>query len=125
MVTLPTRLEPTRSAHTLALTRWLQLDNPKHCIGSDYIFIRLVHQLCVVAQANGIPAYAVVPTRCVLPPPPVPCLTSRRFGGGGGGASTIDLDVATGDDIVIEERGADEVLLSPQRHYQGGNAPQR
>lgn len=42
-------------------------------------------QLCVVAQANGIPAYACVPT------------------------STIDLTLASGELIPIEERSADEV----------------
>jgi methylthioribose-1-phosphate isomerase len=43
------------------------------------------YKLAVVAKENGIPFYAVVPT------------------------STIDLSVASGDDIPIEERGADEV----------------
>jgi methylthioribose-1-phosphate isomerase len=43
------------------------------------------YKLAVVAQANGIPFYPVVPT------------------------STIDLSLATGDDIPIEERPPDEV----------------
>ncbi len=43
------------------------------------------YKLAVLAKENGIPFYAVVPT------------------------STIDLDVPTGDDIPIEERGAEEV----------------
>jgi methylthioribose-1-phosphate isomerase len=43
------------------------------------------YKLAVVAQENGIPFYPVVPT------------------------STIDLEVAQGDDIPIEERGAEEV----------------
>ena len=43
------------------------------------------YKLAVVAQANGIPFYPCVPT------------------------STIDLALATGDDIPIEEREADEV----------------
>jgi methylthioribose-1-phosphate isomerase len=43
------------------------------------------YKLAVVAQENGIPFYPVVPT------------------------STIDLEVARGDDIPIEERGAEEV----------------
>lgn len=43
------------------------------------------YKLAVLAKENGIPFYAVVPT------------------------STIDLTVPTGDDIPIEERGAEEV----------------
>ncbi|MEZ4617680.1 MAG: S-methyl-5-thioribose-1-phosphate isomerase [Caldilineaceae bacterium] len=43
------------------------------------------YKLGVVAKENHIPVYAVVPT------------------------STIDLNLATGDDIPIEERGAEEV----------------
>jgi methylthioribose-1-phosphate isomerase len=43
------------------------------------------YKLGVVARENGIPVYAVVPT------------------------STIDLQLATGDDIPIEERDAEEV----------------
>jgi methylthioribose-1-phosphate isomerase len=43
------------------------------------------YKLAVVARENGIPVYSVVPT------------------------STIDLKLATGDEIPIEERGADEV----------------
>ena len=43
------------------------------------------YKISVCARENGIPAYAVVPT------------------------STIDLNLATGDDIPIEERGAEEV----------------
>jgi methylthioribose-1-phosphate isomerase len=43
------------------------------------------YKLAVVARENGIPVYSVVPT------------------------STIDLALPTGDDIPIEERGADEV----------------
>jgi methylthioribose-1-phosphate isomerase len=43
------------------------------------------YKLAVLAKENGIPFYAVVPT------------------------STIDLSVPTGDDIPIEERGAEEV----------------
>jgi len=43
------------------------------------------YKLAVVAQANGIPFYACVPT------------------------STIDLSLLTGDDIPIEERPAEEV----------------
>jgi methylthioribose-1-phosphate isomerase len=43
------------------------------------------YKLAVVAKENGIPFYAVVPT------------------------STIDLSLPTGDDIPIEERGAQEV----------------
>ena len=41
------------------------------------------YKLGVVARENGIPAYSVVPT------------------------STIDLDLASGDEIPIEERGAE------------------
>jgi methylthioribose-1-phosphate isomerase len=44
------------------------------------------YKLAVVARENGIPFYPVVPT------------------------STIDLDLANGDLIPIEERGSDEVL---------------
>ena len=44
------------------------------------------YQLGVLARENGVPFYPVVPT------------------------STIDLDLATGDLIPIEERGMDEVL---------------
>jgi len=44
------------------------------------------YELSVVAQANGIPFYPCVPT------------------------STIDLSLASGNDIPIEERPADEVL---------------
>ncbi len=44
------------------------------------------YQLAVVARENGVPFYPVVPT------------------------STIDLNLAHGDLIPIEERGADEVL---------------
>ncbi len=44
------------------------------------------YKLAVVAQANGIPFYPCVPT------------------------STIDLSLATGDEIPIEERSPDEVL---------------
>jgi methylthioribose-1-phosphate isomerase len=51
------------------------------------------YKLAVVAKENGIPFYAVVPT------------------------STIDLSVARGDDIPIEERGAEEVT-----HPQGCQA---
>ena len=43
------------------------------------------YKLAVLAKENGIPFYAVVPT------------------------STVDLSVPTGDDIPIEERGAEEV----------------
>jgi methylthioribose-1-phosphate isomerase len=43
------------------------------------------YKLAVLARENGVPFYAVVPT------------------------STIDLTVASGDDIPIEERGAEEV----------------
>jgi methylthioribose-1-phosphate isomerase len=43
------------------------------------------YKLAVLAKENSIPFYAVVPT------------------------STIDLSVATGDEIPIEERGAEEV----------------
>jgi methylthioribose-1-phosphate isomerase len=43
------------------------------------------YKLAVLAKENGIPFYAVVPT------------------------STVDLAVPTGDDIPIEERGAEEV----------------
>jgi methylthioribose-1-phosphate isomerase len=43
------------------------------------------YSLAVLAQENGIPFYPVVPT------------------------STIDLSLATGDDIPIEERSPDEV----------------
>lgn len=43
--------------------------------------------MCVVARENGVPTYACVPT------------------------STIDLTIATGDDIVIEERSGDEVTI--------------
>jgi methylthioribose-1-phosphate isomerase len=43
------------------------------------------YKLAVVARENGIPVYSVVPT------------------------STIDLNLPTGDDIPIEERGAEEV----------------
>ena len=43
------------------------------------------YKLAVVARENGIPVYAVVPT------------------------STVDLDLADGDAIPIEERAADEV----------------
>lgn len=43
------------------------------------------YKLSVIAQENGIPVYAVVPT------------------------STVDLSLASGDDIPIEERGAEEV----------------
>ncbi|MCZ2113735.1 MAG: S-methyl-5-thioribose-1-phosphate isomerase [Anaerolineae bacterium] len=45
------------------------------------------YQLGVLAQANGVPFYPVVPT------------------------STIDLDLPTGDLIPIEERDPDEVLI--------------
>lgn len=45
------------------------------------------YKLGVVARENGIPVYAVVPT------------------------STIDLELATGDDIPIEERDDEEVTL--------------
>ena len=44
------------------------------------------YKLAVVAKENGVPFYPVVPT------------------------STIDLDLAHGDLIPIEERGAEEVL---------------
>lgn len=44
------------------------------------------YQVAVLAKENGVPFYPVVPT------------------------STIDLDLATGDLIPIEERGMDEVL---------------
>lgn len=44
------------------------------------------YKLGVVARENGIPFYPVVPT------------------------STIDLDLASGDEIPIEERGPDEVV---------------
>jgi methylthioribose-1-phosphate isomerase len=44
------------------------------------------YKLAVVAQANGIPFYPCLPT------------------------STVDLSLATGDDIPIEEREADEVI---------------
>lgn len=40
-----------------------------------------------MARENGVPTYACVPT------------------------STIDLTIATGDDIVIEERSGDEVTI--------------
>ncbi|MFZ1767865.1 MAG: S-methyl-5-thioribose-1-phosphate isomerase, partial [Caldilinea sp.] len=43
------------------------------------------YKLAVVARENAIPVYAVAPT------------------------STVDLDVADGDQIPIEERGAEEV----------------
>ncbi len=43
------------------------------------------YKLAVVAKENGVPFYAVMPT------------------------STIDMNLASGDDIPIEERGADEV----------------
>jgi methylthioribose-1-phosphate isomerase len=43
------------------------------------------YKLAVVAQENGVPFYAVVPT------------------------STVDLDTLAGDDIPIEERDAIEV----------------
>lgn len=43
------------------------------------------YKLAVCAKENGIPVYAVVPT------------------------STVDLNLATGDEIPIEERGEDEV----------------
>jgi methylthioribose-1-phosphate isomerase len=43
------------------------------------------YKVCVVARENGVPAYACVPT------------------------STIDLTIASGDDIVIEERCDEEV----------------
>ena len=43
------------------------------------------YKLCVVARENGVPAFACVPT------------------------STVDLECASGDDIHIEERSADEV----------------
>ena len=43
------------------------------------------YKLCVVAKENGVPAFACVPT------------------------STVDLTIATGDEIPIEERSADEV----------------
>ena len=43
------------------------------------------YNLSVCAKENGIPVYAVVPT------------------------STVDLNLATGDEIPIEERGAEEV----------------
>ena len=43
------------------------------------------YKLAVCAKENGIPVYAVVPT------------------------STVDLNLATGDEIPIEERGAEEV----------------
>lgn len=49
------------------------------------------YMLSLAAHDNGVPAYAVVPT------------------------STIDLSLASGDEIPIEERGADEVL-NLQRH---------
>ncbi|HHN94190.1 MAG TPA: S-methyl-5-thioribose-1-phosphate isomerase [Anaerolineae bacterium] len=49
------------------------------------------YKLAVVAQANGIPFYPCVPT------------------------STIDLATATGDDIPIEERPADEVTALTYR----------
>ena len=45
------------------------------------------YQVAVLAQANGVPFYPVVPT------------------------STIDLNLATGDLIPIEERDDDEVLI--------------
>ncbi len=44
------------------------------------------YKLGVVAKENGVPFYPVVPT------------------------STVDLDCPTGDDIPIEERGAEEVV---------------
>jgi len=44
------------------------------------------YQIAVLAKENGVPFYAVVPT------------------------STVDLSLAHGDQIPIEERGADEVL---------------
>ena len=45
------------------------------------------YQLAVLSKENGVPFYPVVPT------------------------STIDLNLPTGDDIPIEERGMDEVLV--------------
>ena len=45
------------------------------------------YQLGVLSKENGVPFYPVVPT------------------------STIDLNLPTGDDIPIEERGMDEVLV--------------
>jgi methylthioribose-1-phosphate isomerase len=49
------------------------------------------YNLAVVAKENGVPFYPVVPT------------------------STIDLNLASGDEIPIEERPADEVLLVNDR----------
>jgi methylthioribose-1-phosphate isomerase len=57
------------------------------------------YKLAVVARENGIPVYAVVPT------------------------STIDLDLPTGDDIPIEERGAEEVTHVGETVIAPANVP--
>ena len=57
------------------------------------------YKLGVVARENGIPVYSVVPT------------------------STIDLDLASGDEIPIEERGAEEVTHVGETQIAPDGAP--
>ena len=57
------------------------------------------YKLGVVARENGIPVYSVVPT------------------------STIDLDLASGDEIPIEERGAEEVTHVGETQIAPDDAP--
>ena len=57
------------------------------------------YKLAVCAKENGIPVYAAVPT------------------------STIDLDLATGDEIPIEERGAEEVVQIGLRNIAPKDVP--
>ncbi len=57
------------------------------------------YNISVLAKENGIPAYAVVPT------------------------STIDLNLATGEDIPIEERGAEEVTHVGETQIAPKNVP--
>jgi len=57
------------------------------------------YKISVCAKENGIPVYAVVPT------------------------STIDLQLATGDEIPIEERDADEVTLVGDTRIAPENVP--
>lgn len=57
------------------------------------------YKLAVCAKENGIPVYAVVPT------------------------STVDLNLATGDEIPIEERGPEEVTQIGQRQIAPDDVP--
>ncbi|MBV7332882.1 S-methyl-5-thioribose-1-phosphate isomerase [Chloroflexi bacterium TSY] len=57
------------------------------------------YKLAVCAKENGIPVYAVVPT------------------------STVDLNLANGDEIPIEERGPEEVTQIGQRQIAPDDVP--